>query len=139
MIDRTCHSDDFEIWYERRYFGKCFRGKEVSYVKKKPLAMCIDNRTVILPTIKPCPCSIEDFNCKPNYYHEDVLCVMDPFRNFTESNKICRDGGKPLIRWNGYDNSLHRFQKLDTELCIPRSIGIDKFSKYADYCISNST
>ncbi|KII73382.1 Vacuolar protein sorting/targeting protein 10 [Thelohanellus kitauei] len=59
--NRTCQSDDYETWYVPRYFGNCFQGNEVSYLRKKTFAMCDNRQSVVLPTIKPCPCSREDF------------------------------------------------------------------------------
>ncbi|KII72857.1 Vacuolar protein sorting/targeting protein 10 [Thelohanellus kitauei] len=138
MIDRTCTSDDFETVYVPRYHFNCFQGEEISYLKKKRSAFCFDNRTEVQPTIKPCPCSLEDFHCKKNYVFEDAFCKLDPDSNFTELNKTCRDGGIPLIRWNGYDVITHSFAQLDSQLCSPRPIIMDRNSKYADYCISTS-
>ncbi|KII72864.1 Vacuolar protein sorting/targeting protein 10 [Thelohanellus kitauei] len=110
IIDRTCQSDDFETWYIPRYFGNCFQGHEVYYWRKKLSSICFDNRTEVLPIIKSCPCSLEDFHwyiniihSKYNYHFIDNLCVKDPLSNFTESKKMCRYSGIPLIRWNGYD------------------------------------
>ncbi|KII66225.1 hypothetical protein RF11_14747 [Thelohanellus kitauei] len=110
MINRTCQSDDFETVHDLRYFGNCYQGKEVSYLKKKPSSLCLDNRTQVQPTIKSCPCSLEDFpwyqNCnhsKPNYYYNDNFCILNPFSNITEPVKQCRDGGIPLNDLNGYE------------------------------------
>ncbi|KII72865.1 Vacuolar protein sorting/targeting protein 10 [Thelohanellus kitauei] len=110
MTERTCQSDDFETWHVPRYFGNCFQGQEIFYLKKKPSTICFDNRTEVLPTSKSCPCSLEDFqwyiitdHSKPDYYYQGDFCVLDPLSNLNESNKTCRDGGIPLIGWDGYD------------------------------------
>ncbi|KII63587.1 hypothetical protein RF11_16398 [Thelohanellus kitauei] len=65
-VDRTCQRDDYESWYVPRYYENCFYGKEVSYLKKKPFAMCFDNRTEVLPNIKPCQCVREGFQWYKN-------------------------------------------------------------------------
>ncbi|KII72859.1 Vacuolar protein sorting/targeting protein 10 [Thelohanellus kitauei] len=62
IIDRTCQSDDFETVYVPRYHWNCFQGQKISYLKQKPSSLCFDNRTEVQPTIKPCPCSLEDFH-----------------------------------------------------------------------------
>ncbi|KII61119.1 Vacuolar protein sorting/targeting protein 10 [Thelohanellus kitauei] len=130
VIDRMCEIDDFESWYVPRDSGQCFQGQEVAYLRKKPLAVCVDNRSSVIPTIKPCPCSLEDFHCKSNYYSKDKICIFDPFSNVTESLKTCRDGGIPL-------NHLNGFVTLDPNFCSPMSEGLDENSEYAEYCISN--
>ncbi|KII63546.1 hypothetical protein RF11_16353 [Thelohanellus kitauei] len=79
MIDRHCHRDDFEIWYIPRTFGNCFQGEEVSFMKLKPSAMCIDCRNMILPTIKSCPCSLEDFHWY--LYFNIVNLIITPKTN----------------------------------------------------------
>ncbi|KII63551.1 VPS10 domain-containing receptor SorCS3 [Thelohanellus kitauei] len=108
-IDTTCNSEDFETWYVRRYFGSCFQGEEVSYMKIHPLNRCSDNRTVVRATTKPCPCSLEDFpwysnlkHSEPYYYYKDNYCAVDPYFNFTEPVKTCRNGGIPLVHLEGY-------------------------------------
>ncbi|KII72855.1 Prolow-density lipoprotein receptor-related protein 1 [Thelohanellus kitauei] len=131
IINRTCGSDEFETVYVPRYFWRCFEGKEISYLQKKPSSICIDNRSEILPIIKPCPCSLEDFHCKKHYYNKDAFCELDRLSNFSEPNKTCRDGAIPLIRWNG-------FAQLDSELCAPRPPILDQNSEYADYCLSQN-
>ncbi|KII64196.1 hypothetical protein RF11_01933 [Thelohanellus kitauei] len=110
MKDRTCQNEDYESWYTPRASGSCFQGLEVSYMKKKPLAMCIDYQTWNQTTIKPCPCALEDFNwydsmnySKPNSYSQNNFCVLEPFSNFNESIKSCQDGGIALNHLNGYD------------------------------------
>ncbi|KII64387.1 hypothetical protein RF11_08353 [Thelohanellus kitauei] len=55
-------SDDYETWYVPRFYGECFQGNIVSYLKKKPFAKCHDRRTSVLPTIESCPCSILDLH-----------------------------------------------------------------------------
>ncbi|KII72853.1 hypothetical protein RF11_15513 [Thelohanellus kitauei] len=61
MIDKTCKFNDFERWYVPRFYGDCFRGQDISYLKKEQFVMCYDNRKEVIASIKPCPCSIEDF------------------------------------------------------------------------------
>ncbi|KII60368.1 Vacuolar protein sorting/targeting protein 10 [Thelohanellus kitauei] len=107
---RTCETDDYEPVYVRRYSGTCYQGNEVYLMKKKRLAVCFDNRTLIIPTHKPCPCSLEDFDwypdinhSKPNYYYKQSICVFNPLSIANESNKICSDGAQMLNNWNGYD------------------------------------
>ncbi|KII71672.1 hypothetical protein RF11_11474 [Thelohanellus kitauei] len=110
IVDRNCQGDDFEIWYVPRLYGNCFQGKEVTYLIKKPSIRCYDDRTVVLPTIKSCPCSLLDFhwydqlmNSKPNYSIENYLCVWDPFTSLKEPVKRCRDGRIPVNSLNGYE------------------------------------
>ncbi|KII73900.1 VPS10 domain-containing receptor SorCS3 [Thelohanellus kitauei] len=100
--DRLCTNEDFEIWYELRYFGTCFQGREISYMKIKPAAMCVDNRNLITRTVKECPCSFEDFHCKPYYHAQDNFCVLDPHSNHVEPATTCPDGLKALRIFNGY-------------------------------------
>ncbi|KII64194.1 VPS10 domain-containing receptor SorCS3 [Thelohanellus kitauei] len=136
MSDRTCAIDDFETWYLPRYFGKCFQGQEMSYLKKKCFSMCVDSRALLLPTINPCPCAIEDFNwynitymSKPNYYYENNICVLDLHSNYTEPIKTCPVGAEPLIHLNG-------FTKLDSDFCIPLQTRSNEDSDSSDYCSS---
>ncbi|KII72850.1 Vacuolar protein sorting/targeting protein 10 [Thelohanellus kitauei] len=131
IINLTCQRDDYETWYIQRYFRNCFQGQEISYFKKKHSSICFDNRSQVLPTIKQCHCSLEDFHCKQHYLYDDGVCKLDPVSNFTESNKTCRDGGIPLIRRNG-------FAQLDSKLCSPKNPILNQESEYADYCVSHS-
>ncbi|KII60364.1 Vacuolar protein sorting/targeting protein 10 [Thelohanellus kitauei] len=108
MADRTCEMDDFEPWYMPRYSGTCYQGQEVSYMKKKRFSMCVDDRSLVPQSIKSCPCSIEDFewynqikHSKPNYYYNDNFCVSKPSTNIKKSVKSCRDGGTPLMVYEG--------------------------------------
>ncbi|KII69526.1 hypothetical protein RF11_14787 [Thelohanellus kitauei] len=110
MTDMMCQSDDYENFHVPRFNGNCFQGMEVSYSKKKLSALCFDNRTTVIPTVKSCPCSLEDFQwyniielSEPNYYYKDNLCVLDPFSNFTEPIKLCEEGGTPLQHLEGYE------------------------------------
>ncbi|KII68483.1 hypothetical protein RF11_06921 [Thelohanellus kitauei] len=110
MKDRMCQKEDFETWYVPRYFGNCFQGEEISYMKKSSFALCVDNGAFGRGTSNSCPCSLEDFHwypiidlSKPNYYSKDNFCVLDPFSGPIEPRTKCLDGGKPLTRWNGYD------------------------------------
>ncbi|KII62510.1 Vacuolar protein sorting/targeting protein 10 [Thelohanellus kitauei] len=144
-INRRCQDDDYETWYVPRDNGNCYQGHEMSYLKKKSSALCFDNKTFIVPTITPCPCSLEDFlwyynahHSKPNYQNTNRFCEWDMDSNYTEPVKICRDGGIPLTEFNGYDVTIYRFAKLDSDLCYPQPLDIDKMSKYSDYCISEN-
>ncbi|KII65763.1 Vacuolar protein sorting/targeting protein 10 [Thelohanellus kitauei] len=110
ITDRTCRNNDYEIWYTPRFHRNCFQGQKVYYWKKKPSSICIDNRTLVLPIIKSCPCAIEDFLwyelinlSKPYYYSNKSFCILDSNSNFTKTRKSCRGGGVALTRWNGYD------------------------------------
>ncbi|KII66227.1 hypothetical protein RF11_14749 [Thelohanellus kitauei] len=83
---------------------------QFDFSHKKPSSLCFDNRTMVQLTIKPCPCSLEDFpwyqnfnHSKPNYYYNDNFCIWNPFSNITEPVKQCRDGGIPLNDLNGYE------------------------------------
>ncbi|KII63559.1 VPS10 domain-containing receptor SorCS3 [Thelohanellus kitauei] len=112
--DRTCQTDDYETWYVSRTFGTCFQGQMISYLRKKPFAMCSDDRKIVLPSIKSCPCSLADFpwydkinHSKPNYISENNVCVWDSLSNFTKPVKTCRDGGRPLNSLNGYVRVNH--------------------------------
>ncbi|KII64385.1 VPS10 domain-containing receptor SorCS1 [Thelohanellus kitauei] len=131
ILNNPCQSDGYEIWYLPRYYGHCFQGWKVSYLKKKPFEICFDDRTSIQPDIEPCPCSLEDFPCKPNYYSEDNFCVRDPVSKLDNSKKTCPEGTKPLARWNG-------FAQLDPDSCQPRRTLLDPQSGYYDYCISEN-
>ncbi|KII61919.1 VPS10 domain-containing receptor SorCS3 [Thelohanellus kitauei] len=61
ILDRTCQDDDFESRYVGRYYGNCFQGQLISYLMKKPSAICVDKRTEVKVTMNTCPCAIEDF------------------------------------------------------------------------------
>ncbi|KII74261.1 hypothetical protein RF11_05736 [Thelohanellus kitauei] len=95
-IDRSCGNGDFETLTIQRVFGNCFQGLEITYMKRKPSVMCFDFRTVFLPTLKSCPCAIEDFPCNKNNF-----CELDPHLDSLVSKKTCLDGGIPLIQLNG--------------------------------------
>ncbi|KII66653.1 VPS10 domain-containing receptor SorCS3 [Thelohanellus kitauei] len=111
MIVRPCDLDDFETYHIIRYLEYCYQGKEVTYMRKKNSAMCIDSDNLAQFTINSCPCFLEDFHwynyidpSDRNYYYKDNVCTMDPYSNVTESNKTCQDGGIPLNSLNGYDS-----------------------------------
>ncbi|KII63539.1 Sortilin [Thelohanellus kitauei] len=108
MIDRECTEEDFEIWYVYRNFGNCFQGSEISYLKKNAMVICTDKRSQIMATIKPCPCSLEDFHwyhnfyhSKPNYYSQENLCVFETYSSFSLPVKACRDDGTALNKLDG--------------------------------------
>ncbi|KII70826.1 Sortilin [Thelohanellus kitauei] len=127
--DRECEGNDFEIWYVPRYWGNCFQGREVSYLKKRASIMCEDNRNDVLRTVKQCPCSFEDFLCKPNYIFKNNFCVLDPLSNYTEANKTCQDEGIPLSHFNG-------FGEIDSNKCSLSQINGNEYSSYSQFCIS---
>ncbi|KII75163.1 VPS10 domain-containing receptor SorCS2 [Thelohanellus kitauei] len=109
ITDSSCQNDDFEAWHTPRYYGSCFQGQILSYLKKKSTALCVDNRNFILPSIQTCPCSLEDFQwyhrinlSEPNYYFKNNLCTLDKLSTFTQRAKICRDGGIALNELDGY-------------------------------------
>ncbi|KII64384.1 Sortilin [Thelohanellus kitauei] len=131
MLGHKCQINDFKTWEVYRYFRNCFQGHQISYLKKKRSVICVDNRTSVQPDIKTCPCYLEDFQCKPNYYYKDNFCVLDPAVTFIESKKTCRDGGKPLTQLNG-------FPQMNSDLCIPRQSTEDENSDFADYCLGFS-
>ncbi|KII68274.1 Vacuolar protein sorting/targeting protein 10 [Thelohanellus kitauei] len=144
MSERTCRVDDFEAWYVPRFNGNCFQGHEVSYLKKKPFAMCVDAEKLIIPTMKSCPCSFEDFEwyhkinqSERNYYYKDNFCILDSRYNFSEPEKRCRDGGRPINNLNGYGCISHRFAHLDSDLCSSTPKNLDETSGFADFCISD--
>ncbi|KII64192.1 hypothetical protein RF11_01927 [Thelohanellus kitauei] len=113
ITDRICESDDFQTWYVPRYLGNCYQGKMVSYLRKKPQARCVDNRTLVQISINPCPCSLDDFHwyfntdhSERNYYYKDNFCTLDHRWNVSDSMKTCRDGGIPLNHLNGYNSHI---------------------------------
>ncbi|KII61724.1 hypothetical protein RF11_16341 [Thelohanellus kitauei] len=70
ISDRTCQNDDYDTWYVPRYYYSCFNGKQVSYLKKKPSSLFLDNRTLVLPYIEQCQGIHEDFQrYKKKSYH----------------------------------------------------------------------
>ncbi|KII63544.1 hypothetical protein RF11_16351 [Thelohanellus kitauei] len=108
MKDVKCQSDDFYIWLVPRTYGDCYQGEEIYYTRKKSSAMCFDDREHIMPTIKTCPCCLEDFHwyhyinsSKQNYYSKDNVCIWDPLSGMSEPNKTCRDGGRAVKYLNG--------------------------------------
>ncbi|KII72390.1 hypothetical protein RF11_10188 [Thelohanellus kitauei] len=116
---RRCREDDFENWYVPRLHGNCYQGEEVFYLKKKPSAMCVDNRTEILSTIKPCPCSIEDFPWYPNFIikffqsnfnkHSDPLLLK--YEQISTRNT-------PLIRELDMSMEMRPFNKIPQFLLL---------------------
>ncbi|KII63113.1 hypothetical protein RF11_01863 [Thelohanellus kitauei] len=76
--------------YTPRFFGNCFQGKEVYYLKKKPKSVCVDNRTTVLPVINSCPCAVEDFEWYRLIYISET---QQPYPN-TTCQIICN----PLIK-----------------------------------------
>ncbi|KII73721.1 VPS10 domain-containing receptor SorCS2 [Thelohanellus kitauei] len=139
VINRTCLVDDYESWYVPRFNGTCYHEQEVIYLKKKPSSICLNNQNFSSPIINKCPCSIEDFPwyhvtnySEPYYYFKDNVCMYDPFSNFVESFKKCRNGGKPLPHLDG-------FPKLDPDSCAPPKTRVEEYSKYSHYCISEGS
>ncbi|KII72035.1 Vacuolar protein sorting/targeting protein 10 [Thelohanellus kitauei] len=61
MIDRACQIDDYDTWYVPRHNENCYQGQEIAYLRKKPSARCVDNRTIHKFTNQTCSCSIDDF------------------------------------------------------------------------------
>ncbi|KII60550.1 hypothetical protein RF11_06550 [Thelohanellus kitauei] len=110
--------------------GNCYQGHEVVYLKKNTNAGCFDNRTVTFHFNKSCPCYLEDFQCRFNYYYKFKYCIKDEFSDFIPDTLKCEPGTQPV---DGFDG----FSKLDPGLCVSQAYNLITNKTYADICISN--
>ncbi|KII71015.1 hypothetical protein RF11_15103 [Thelohanellus kitauei] len=122
--------NDYSKWSISRNKANCYQGLEVYYWKKNVNAMCFDNRTASLNITKSCPCYLEDFQCRFNYYYIHEYCSIETFSDFNDDNCQCELGTYPLSTQNG-------FATLDPGVCKVNAPNLIKNTTNAVVCISH--
>ncbi|KII60501.1 VPS10 domain-containing receptor SorCS1 [Thelohanellus kitauei] len=130
ILKRTCIMEDYSPWILTRYHGSCYQGQEIIYLKKNMNSTCIDNQTDTEMISKSCPCYLEDFQCRFNYFFKDDYCILDRFSDFKTVNLKCEPEHRPVTPLNG-------FTKLARGVCSARVWDSNNAGKKAEVCVSN--
>ncbi|KAF0991623.1 hypothetical protein HZS_7619 [Henneguya salminicola] len=131
IFNRPCQTSDYINWIPERVHGTCFQGKETVYVMKKTNSLCVDSFSSEREAAhSPCHCTIDDFDCRFNYYTVDGLCVLDPDSGITEEPQHCKPGSHYVSHIAGYI-------KLSDNDCDSHDIDGDLSNFHQEFCIAD--
>ncbi|KII72828.1 VPS10 domain-containing receptor SorCS1 [Thelohanellus kitauei] len=130
LFNRTCERDDYYPWTFTRNGETCYQGHEIVYFVKNINSFCINNYTSSLQIKHNCPCFVQDFQCRFNYYYNDGYCELDRYSDLEIHQLNCESNLKPIRYLNG-------FSKLHPGICSPRQYDPIKDDAWADVCTSN--
>jgi len=105
LIDRRCGDSDYEDWVAHSHqAGGCMLGYNETFRRLKPDSWCYNGRAyVVSKTAKPCPCTVDDFDCDFGYMRQENVdkCVEDPSLKDKQIH-ICRRNHEDNIVAVGY-------------------------------------
>jgi len=80
LYDRNCKKDieladaDYEVW-NPPYSNKCLMGRKVSYIRKKPEAMCYNGMETVTKN-ENCECTANDYECEFGFIRVNGSCIF---------------------------------------------------------------
>ena len=105
LIDRHCDNSDYEDWVAHSHqAGGCMLGYNETFRRLKPDSWCYNGKAyVVSKTGKPCPCTVDDFDCDFGYMRQENVdkCVEDPSLKDKQIH-ICRRNHEENIVAVGY-------------------------------------
>jgi len=82
LINRRCDDSDYEDWVAHSHHGGgCVLGRHETFRRLKRDSWCYNGKAYVVPkTTKPCPCTVDDFDCDFGYMRQENVdkCVEDP-------------------------------------------------------------
>jgi len=105
LIDKRCGDGDYEDWVAHSHqAGGCMLGVNETFRRLKPASWCYNGRAyMVSKTEKPCPCTVDDFDCDFGYMRQKNVdrCIEDP--SFKDKQiHICRRNHEENIVAVGY-------------------------------------
>ncbi|KAF0986554.1 hypothetical protein HZS_7990, partial [Henneguya salminicola] len=131
LFDKVCLKHDFIEWVPPRINGHCYQGKESIYYLKKPDVKCLNKLPNFLKDSGSiCPCTIDDFDCRFNYFSFRGACLKDIDAEIDEEKHHCQPGSHFISHMAGYE-------KLSEDSCDPIIFDREMNINHTEFCFTD--